>query len=192
MTLKKTKLAMSLHQQNFIWLLLLAVFVDISDASRWVPTPPVLASIPSIPDHHDHPGCLFGSGKKTSHLFKLAADSKTFYVDVRSEKEVESPPFLLRKFANIPVTLTDASAINKAVEKNRLPSDKHTAIIVFSNFSGFRARNAKNALEKAGYDNVTNGGGIRDVNAACNKQKRGLHWRCKDLCSRVGTGVHKE
>jgi len=125
--------------------------------------------------------------KAPSKLVEYAIDRYTVFIDVRSEPELRAPPFLQREYLHIPVTLTDTSPIMFCRE---LPKDHHTPIVVFSGWVGGRAFGAKTTLEKMGYDHVINGGGVRDVVAACAQQKRNAIHRMNDMLKHLGAMIH--
>ena len=118
-------------------------------------------------------------------LWALASDDKTVFVDVRQQNEVDLPPYLPREFIHIPVTMTDNTAVR--AHASELPKDKHSPLVVYSGCFGGRAFVAKLAIERLGYKNCTNGGGIIDVISACNNQKRSLKQRVGGFLARIGS-----
>lgn len=110
--------------------------------------------------------------------FIRTADSKTVYLDVRRNDEIEEKRLEEKPFLHAVCTLEDCTELIEKIElaQNMLyvvPGtddfsalrDKSTPVIVFCR-SGRRAGKAKEQLEGMGYLNVINGGSIEDVQKA--------------------------
>jgi len=88
------------------------------------------------------------------------ANSKTVFIDLRSEDEVAQKKLESHDFIHAPITYTDTSKITSQAEK--LIPDKGTPVVVYCG-AGRRGKVGKEALIYAGYTNVVNGGGLEDI-----------------------------
>ena len=145
------------------------------------------------------------SSTDASPLETYARDPNAFFLDVRTEGEVRFPPFLDQRFLNIPVTLADLpqphfgkshflrewSESGRIQNSTELPRNKMTPIVVYSSLSGLRAQAGVRALESLGYKKVLNGGGIRDVIAAC-QQKKSFRMKMMNFFAQFSTPFEKE
>ena len=93
----------------------------------------------------------------------LNADG-TIILDVRTEEEIQQD-----SLQNLPenvswkktgCTRTECPALE--LDASKFVSDKNTTVVVYCK-SGARANRAKMVLEKQGYTNVLNGGGLCDM-----------------------------
>jgi rhodanese-related sulfurtransferase len=95
---------------------------------------------------------------------KSARDASCYWVDVRSEAEVVDPKLGFvatdKRWVFAPCQDDSCPILSMAAE-NLLP-DPNAAIIVYCS-SGRRAAIARDVLEKKGYKNVINAGGLVDV-----------------------------
>lgn len=99
---------------------------------------------------------LGGNSERLSEMI----NDETFLVDVRSKNEFASGS--VKGAVNIPLDQLS----------NQLSKFKNKKNIVVFCASGMRSASAKNVLNRNGFDQVTNGGGWRSVQAAVEKAEQ--------------------
>lgn len=98
-----------------------------------------------------------------SNMLLDGRGSKTVYIDVRNEDEIQNKPCLPHPYVKLPLNSLLKEDSKNIIPLSELPKEKDTRIVVFCQH-GIRAGKAKEILEmKYGFTNVVNGGGINDV-----------------------------
>ena len=109
-------------------------------------------------DDYERRAAQFGLAPK-AEVADLAKTEGVVWLDVRSQGEVDNES-LPTSFIHIPVTVADTSGIDTQA-REKIPADAK-AILCFCGVGG-RVQGAKAALERLGFTNVVNCGGLKDV-----------------------------
>jgi phage shock protein E len=127
-------------------------------SSSSAPTPP--------PDYATRKATFDMADAKT--LAELLKDPATVLLDVRTDAEIAATGKFTKEeddhpslqYRHVPCTPTDAT--NLTMQAGTLFATKETPIIVYC-MSGRRAHTARQALQRLGYTNVWNAGGLADI-----------------------------